>query len=74
MCFIEKVTAIGRVTAIGYRPAVGCDIYFYHVGEVRLTSCDNVTCQCLRSDVDIFVRFYDRMKDREDNAGDEVYF
>ena len=27
MCFIEKVTAIGRVTAIGYRPAIGCDIY-----------------------------------------------
>ena len=27
MCFIEKVTAIGRVTAIGYRPAIGCDTY-----------------------------------------------
>ena len=33
-----------------------------------------VTCRCLRSDVDIFVRVYDRMKDREDNEGDEVYF
>ena len=26
MRFIEKVTASGRVTAIGYRPAIGCDI------------------------------------------------
>ena len=29
MCFFEKVTAIGRVTAIGYRPAIGCDICFH---------------------------------------------
>ena len=27
MCIIEKVTAIGRVTAIGYRPAIGCNIH-----------------------------------------------
>ena len=26
MCIIEKVTALGRVTAIGYRPAIGCNI------------------------------------------------
>ena len=39
MYFIEKVTAIGRVTAIGYRPAIGCDIYicqyiFYKDGQI----------------------------------------
>ena len=27
MGIIEKVTAIGRVTAIGYRPAIGCNKY-----------------------------------------------
>ena len=27
MHIIEKMTALGRVMAIGYRPAIGCDIY-----------------------------------------------
>ena len=30
MCIIEKVTAIGRVTAIGYWPAIECNIYITH--------------------------------------------
>ena len=28
-CIIEKVTAIGTVTARGYRPAIGCNMYVY---------------------------------------------
>ena len=36
MCIIEKVTAIGRVTAIGYRPAIGCDMYIVKKKESHL--------------------------------------
>ena len=44
MCFIEKVTAIGRVSAIGYRPAIGCDIYF-----PKRVFADNSVCLLLKS-------------------------
>ena len=34
---LYKMTAIGRMTAIGYRPATGCNIYI-KINPVVLTS------------------------------------
>ena len=56
MCIIEKVTAIWRVTAIGYWPAIGCNILTFRtnypaggVGRFFFCLSNVITKKCLQS-------------------------